>query len=75
MFFYFFLTVLDPPDFCTVFGGTETQRELKHQCEAFWMLSVNNETVGYLVVLAYACLPAVSRAIADFQVVVEFRTR
>lgn len=39
------------------------------------MLSVNNETVGYLVVLAYACLPAVSGAIADFQVVVEFRTR
>lgn len=33
------------------------------------------KTVGYLVVLDYACLPALSDVIAHFKAVVKFRTK
>lgn len=36
---------------------------------------MNDATLGYLVVLAYVCLPAVSGEIAHFQAVVKFRTK
>lgn len=40
-----------------------------------FLTNVNQETVGYLAVLAYACLTAMSGAIAHFQAVVKFRTK